>query len=84
MGWVMLTQKRVLVAQVSVDAEVFPWYSNSQGDRFYDFNREPMKGLQGQPMSYGLNFSNNHVEFKFYEGCDMDKVLLLKLTWGGK
>ena len=74
---------RKIVAEVSVDADSFPWHAVADR-RYYSDYLEPMKSLVGMPKKYGLNPQTNRVEFVFYEGCDLDKVMLFKLTWGGK
>lgn len=85
MGWIMLSDiVRKVVAEVSVDADIFPWHQGEDGKRYYSDFLEPLAALKGQPMRYGLNLNTNRIEFVFFEGCDLDKVMLFKLTWGGK
>ena len=75
---------RKIVAEVSVDADVFPWHRGEDGKRYYSDFLEPMAGLAGQPKRYGYNAQTNTVDFVFFEGCDLDQIMLFKLAWGGK
>ncbi len=85
MGWIMLSDIiRKIVAEVKVDADVFPWHQGEDGRKYYSDFLEPMASLQGMPKKYGYNPQTNTVDFVFYEGCDLNKVMLFKLTWGGK
>lgn len=75
---------RKIVAEVSVDADIFPWHQGEDGRRYYSDFLEPMASLVGMPKKFGLNPQTNRIEFVFFEGCDMNKVMMFKLTWGGK
>lgn len=74
----------MVVAEVSVDADTFPWHQGSDGRRYYSEFLEPLASLKGQPMKYAINQQTNRIDFIFFEGCDLDKVMLFKLAWGGK
>ena len=75
---------RKIVAEVSVDADVFPWHQGVDGRRYYSDYLEPMSIIVGMPKRYGYNAQTNTVDFVFYEGCDLNKVMMFKLAWGGK
>lgn len=78
--------ERKVVATVSIPGDKFPWFlkeENGKMRRYYDDSNPPMSDLKGQPMSFGYSNSSKNVEFMFFEGCDLNKVMMFKLTWGG-
>lgn len=81
----MLSQiNRKIVQTVSIPEDNIPWLirqENGQERRYYDGCVEPFLMLKDQPKSYGLNPKTRMVDFMFYEGCDLDVVMLFKLQW---
>lgn len=80
--------ERKIIAEVQVAEDIFPWTTkldeNGKVQRFYDDTAEPLLGLRGEPFQFGYSKTLKAVLFMFFEGCDINKVMMFKLTWGGK
>ncbi len=75
---------RQVVQKVSVPEDNIPWIvriEDGKERRYYDDRIDPFLMLKDQPKSFGVNSRTNMVDFIFYEGCDLDVVMLFKLTW---
>ena len=79
--------ERKIIAEVLVPEDSFPWVEklDERGvkRRYYDDTTEPLLGLKGQPFQFGHSKAKSAVIFMFFEGCDLNKVMMFKLAWGG-
>lgn len=71
-----------IIQTVSVKSDVFPWKLSKSGKKLFDYQNDIFLEIKDEPYTFGYSLSKDVVEFMFFEGADLDKVMLFKLAWG--
>lgn len=83
----MTIRDNVIITTIFIPTDKFPWKLVKDDDgverKLYDVTAEPLATVVSMNTVWGFNDSTDSVMISFLEGCDLDKVMLFKLTWGG-